>query len=877
MREKPVIKLIISRYVGSLLCRHLLMADIRTMVIFIVFFCLKVQASESEVNTEMTEKSTDTPANVLFNGDFMHGMSVDVSRYSQGNPNPEGNFPVQIVINGTARGRHKVLFKKSQGNQNPQPCITYAELKTFGIDISTLPEISPRNDNSCRVIEKWIPGSQASYQTGDFVLTLRVPQAYMIEFPRGYTDPDSWDSGVPAALLDYNANIYGQEMTRHYIRSQGHNVSGNAGLLTGLNIADWRLRERFNMSWNEGKGVRTQNLYTYIQRDITKLKSQLTLGDSNTSGELFDSLSVRGVQLQSDDRMLPEGLRYYTPAIRGNAETNAKIRVSQHGRTVYETTVPPGPFEINDVGAMGYGGDLQVTITEADGRVRMQTVPFSAPPMLLHKGITRYGIVAARLQDDTLRSHPDLLQAFYQYGLGNLYTLYGGSQFSKNYGSLGLGQAFNTQVGGIALDIIRARSELKDGRVSVGNSYSLAYSKYLDTTDTNFTLAAYRYSSKGFYSFRDAVTERNGTRNNAYLVDYRTRQRFTANLSQRLWNGAQLNLSGSFYKYWDNRSASNQYILSYNKTERYFSWSLSASRSYDGRGKNVNSLMASVSIPLGRASITRQPAFNTLYTTLTHDDNGATSLQTNAIGSQGAQNELTYGVGTSASKSKHSNTQTAFNGNANYNSAWGQFGSTATMGDSSQQLSLSANGSIVAHRGGLTLGPRLGDYPFAIVDAQGAEGAKLSNGYGARIDSHGYAIVPSLTPYRENSIAVNTTGLPDNVDVLDSESTVIPRMGAAVEVRVKTLVGTPAILIVRDNKGNYLPIGSTLSDEHSANIGIIGQGGMAFVRGWQADKTAISVKDASGKSQCTLYPDAALAKKISAAGKTIARVDVLCR
>ena len=106
---------------------------------------------------------------------------------------------------------------------------------------------------------------------------------------------------------------------------------------------------------------------TYLQRDVPVLRSQLTLGDSATSGDLFDSMTVRGIQLQSDDRMLPEGLRYYTPMVRGIAETNAKVQVTQRGQTLYETTVPPGPFELSDIGAMGYGGDLQVTVTEADG------------------------------------------------------------------------------------------------------------------------------------------------------------------------------------------------------------------------------------------------------------------------------------------------------------------------------------------------------------------------------------------------------------------------------------------------------------------------------------------------------------------------------
>lgn len=156
------------------------------------------------------------------------------------------------------------------------------------------------------------------------------------------------------------------------------------------------------------------------------LKSELTLGDATTSGLIFDSLTIRGIQLQSEYRMLPDGLRNYTPVINGIAETNARVRITQRGQTVYETMVPAGPFTINDVGAMGYGGDLEMTITEADGRVRTQIIPFSAPPMLLHKGVSNFGITAGKLKDDTLRERPKVIQGIYQYGLGSMYTLYAG-------------------------------------------------------------------------------------------------------------------------------------------------------------------------------------------------------------------------------------------------------------------------------------------------------------------------------------------------------------------------------------------------------------------------------------------------------------------
>ncbi|VEC00446.1 Heat shock protein E [Cedecea lapagei] len=854
--------------------RHILMASLGAS--------FSVLAQGNSPIPAVRNEEGSRPESVKFNSAFIHGQSIDVSRYAEGNPAPAGEYKIQVAVNGVARGQYKVLFKAVEGSSGAVPCLSQSQLAQMGIKISHDPfdgaggRDDPGSEKQCTTIDRWVDGGSANYQSGDFHLDVVVPQASMVQFPRGYTDPNTWDSGVPVGLVDYNSNIYVQQTRDRFDGQNGHSVSGNLGLLTGLNFFDWRLRKRFNTTWTDGESSRSQSLFTYLQRDIPALKSQLTLGDSTTSGDLFDSMTVRGVQLQSDDRMLPDGFRYYTPLVRGFAETNAKVQVRQRGQILYETTVPPGAFELSDIGAMGYGGDLQVTVTEADGRQRTQVVPFSSPPMLLHDGISRFGVTVGKLKDDSLKEEPGVAQGFYQYGIGNMYTLYGGGQLADNYSSLGIGHAFNTSLGGISMDVTRARSQLGNGRVSSGNSYNVGFSKYLDATSTDVTLAAYRYSSKGFYSLRDAAMERYGAKNDNFIVDYRTRERFTVNVGQPLWNGARLNLSGNFYSYWDDRSSTSQYMLSYNKSERYFSWAISASRAYSSDGENVDNVMFSISVPLGQTSITNKPVFNTLYSSVSHDNQGGSALQMNAIGSQGEQNELNYGIGTAVNKGRNSGTRSVFNGNVNYNSPFGQFGSTASVGNKSNQLSFSANGSLIAHRGGITAGPRLGDYPFALVEAEGAEGATLLNGYGSRIDANGFAIVPSLTPYRENIVAVNTRGLPDTVDVLESENTVIPRMGAAVKVNVKTLVGEPVVLFVRDRKGQPLPIGMDVYDERDSSLGIIGQGGMAFIRGWQAEKSNLYLKSASGQRLCTIYADSNIANKIKSSRGSVTQVEVLC-
>lgn len=54
----------------------------------------------------------------------------------------------------------------------------------------------------------------------------------------------------------------------------------------------------------------------------------------------------------------------------GQQHLSLSVSVKQNGYDVYQTTVPPGPFTIDDINSAANGGDLQVTIKEADGSIQ---------------------------------------------------------------------------------------------------------------------------------------------------------------------------------------------------------------------------------------------------------------------------------------------------------------------------------------------------------------------------------------------------------------------------------------------------------------------------------------------------------------------------
>ncbi|WP_162872554.1 fimbria/pilus outer membrane usher protein, partial [Klebsiella pneumoniae] len=80
------------------------------------------------------------------------------------------------------------------------------------------------------------------------------------------------------------------------------------------------------------------------------------LGDSYTNGDIFDGFNFRGTQLASDDNMLPDSQRGFAPVIHGIARSTAQVSIKQNGYEIYQSTVPPGPFAINDLYAASSGG-----------------------------------------------------------------------------------------------------------------------------------------------------------------------------------------------------------------------------------------------------------------------------------------------------------------------------------------------------------------------------------------------------------------------------------------------------------------------------------------------------------------------------------------
>ncbi len=830
---------------------------------------------------------------VEYDSSFLMGdgaASIDVSRYSDGNPTPVGTYTVKVFVNEKPVASQTIPFI-DVSKKSAEACLTPKNLAQLHIkqpEIVGEKAVLKRGDeesDDCLNLPALIDQSSVEFDMGDQRLDITVPQAWVNKGYEGYVEPSLWESGIPAALLSYNINGY------HNTNNGVDNDSMYAAFNTGVNLGAWRFRANGNYNWDKDNGSNFDFQNRYVQRDLPALRSQLIMGESYTTGETFDSVSIRGVRLYSDSRMLPSQLANYAPVIRGVANTNAKVTVTQSGYKIYEATVPPGPFEINDLSPSGYGSDLIVTIEEADGSKRTFSQPFSSVMQMQKPGVGRWDFSAGEVNDDDIHDKPYLAQGTYYYGLNNYLTAYSGIQGTNNHYLAGLiGVGLNTPFGALALDVTHSRTEIPDDKTYQGQSYRLTWNKLIEPTNTSFNVAAYRYSTQDYLGLNDALqliddAKYNDDDQRDTMDNYaRMKNQITLSISQPLQDGetdyGSFYLSGSWTDYWATGDSRSDYTLGYGKGFSWGSMSINLQRTWDEDGEKDDSLYINLSIPLANllGGEDRRSGFTSLSTQMRTDFNGGHNLSMNSSGNN-EDNTLNYSVNTGYTMQKEDKNISDVGGYVSYQSPWGDISASASANnDSNRQYSLSTDGGFILHSGGLTFTNDnfSNSDALVLVKAPGAKGARI-NGGGSTIDRWGYGASNALSAYRENQVSLDIDTLENDVELKSTSTMLVPRDGAVVFASFETDQGRSAIITMTRNDGKTIPFGAEVF-EGNTPIGNMGQGGQAFVRGIN-DRGELTVRwfENNQPARCSATYQLPTDQQTVGSGQTLLLNNITCR
>lgn len=747
-----------------------------------------------------------------------------------------GRYLVSINVNQKFLDRREIEFRANAQGDGLSPCLSLQLLKDIGVKLDSLAEPEVASGN-CVDLPRLIPGALTELNGSQLALSISIPQIAMRRDVAGYVDPDLWDYGINSAFVNYQASA--QQGRSH---QSGHNSSQDLYLNSGLNLGAWRLRSNNayrSDARDEGKWSRA---YTYVQRDLPGTRSQLTLGETYTPGEVFRSIPIKGMQIASDMSMLPDSQQSYAPIIRGVAQTRARLEVRQNGYPVYSTYVSAGPYEIDDLPTAGGSGELEIILTEADGQVRRFTQPYATLNNLLREGVWRYSASLGRYNAPSFSTDDaSLWQGTLAIGMGWDSTLYGGLMANDFYqaSTLGIGKNLGA-IGALSFDVTRSAADIDphDSSRSVqGMSYAVKYGKTFETR-TNLRFAGYRYSTEGYRDFSEAVRERSADQR------FRGSRRslLEASVFQDLGTHSSVSLTLSQEDFWQSDYQQRQFQFNVSTRYNLVSYGLYASQSLNENQSNDRQFGLSVSLPLdfGRA------------TTATFDvrESAGQFNQRASLTGRGEGDRLSYRTSLSNNEHHQKTAELALG----YQTPFASVGAGLTQGSAYNNLSVNANGALMLHGDGLAFGPYLGE-TSGLAHVPDIAGVGMLNASNAKTNDRGYALIPYLQPYRVNRVILDTDQLDPNVEIDNGVTQVVPRRGAVVKATFPARTVQRLVLTTRDSRGTPLPFGAQVSNANDELLGIVGQAGQVLLGTVDGQQTLTVRWGNASTEQCELQFD----------------------
>ncbi|CCJ95724.1 fimbria/pilus outer membrane usher protein [Cronobacter malonaticus] len=817
-------------------------------IITATFSATRVSRAQEYFNPHLLETSeTAAPA-------------LDLNLFSQ-EQTPAGDYNVDIYINGELTDAGTFTFRYVEAPDNKRvllPCVTPEQLRRWNIKVENYPDLAKNGDTYANLLV--IPGLSARLVLNQQRFELTIPQLAMAHRARGYVPEDKWDDGITAGLLNYS--VSGQTTTSRMNDAVRH--SQFVSLLPGMNVGPWRLRNYSTLNIDDGEH-QWHSVYSHVSRDIRALKSRLVIGEGNTDAKIFDSVAYTGVSLASDNDMRPDSQQGFAPIVRGIARSDAEVTVYQNGNSIYKTSVPPGPFEIDDIYPTGSAGNLNVTVKESDGSEQSFVVPFASLAVLQREKQLSYSLFAGQTRGDgEAMGSLDFIQSAAAWGVSNALTIYGGVTNAQDaYSSVALGVGMNMgNLGALSVDVTHAKAQLPDrlnpGQMknSVGQAWRLRYSKSLEQTGTDISVASYRYATSGFYSFQDLINARNS--NDISDEQDQAEHRLDVTLSQNTSIGA-FSLSLMKERYW-NRSQMTSMNLGYGNSWGQISYFLSYARNLnvdqngeDNTKTNDRLFAFTVNVPFSAFNHKGEFASASMNYSLNSSQHGATMHSLGMSGSALADNSLNWQVQEGYNAA---NRKTNGNASLNYQSSWGDVSGGYGYDNYTSRYNYALRGGMVAHADGLTFSRTLNE-SVALVTAPGAKDIPVNGQNNVHTDSQGNAVVPYVRPYHENAISLDDSELAQeaDTDIENITKKVVPTRGAVVKAQYQTFSGLKAMLTLT-HRGKPVPFGALVTMAgnagQTAHSDIVGEDGQVYLAGLPQQGQLQVMWGAGSDRQCTV-------------------------
>ncbi len=774
-----------------------------------------------------------------------NGASPDIFQYR--NTLAPGVKTVDMVVNDRLIDRFEVNFVEDPTKKMVVPCLNQKLLNDAGVKTEIYDNwLTPLKDKDqpealCENVSERIPASNIYYDDAKQTLRLTLPQEAINSERFQMISPKEWDDGTPSLRTAYNGYFYNARQ-KGFDNSESSSSTSNSSYFSLNSVATagaWRMYSFDTFNKESGEGWTTNHDRLYVERNIAALRSKISAGDiyTYTPSSIMGVIPLRGVTVATNERMTLESQFSYAPVIRGTARTNARLIVRQRGNIIYSKTLTPGNFAIDDMYSGQVGSDLDVTVEETDGSIQTFRVPYTALPNMIRPGSMRYSATFGEYRNDSLSDKPMVGAVSLERGF-ETFTLNGSGLGSDKYQSVAMGVAWNAgDIGAFSLDLAQAHYtkswDLPGDKQETenGSAIRLLYAKQFEESDTGLRILGYQYRSENFLEFTEFVDRDSYVGSDSYeygdsLWNKRRRSRLEVNINQGMLEYGNLYLTLSQDRYYGTSEKSTSASAGYGTQIGKASVTFSYTYNKNGRDSYDNQIGVGVSLPISWGA--RGKNNGSFNYNLSRNKSNQYNQSLGYSGSQ-ADSSLSY----SANIQRDHNGDLSESASLGYNTNFANLSTSASHSRYTDQISAGMSGGVVLYKGGVILAPQMGD-TIAIVETPGASGIGVASNNNVETDRWGRAIVTYLTPYRYNTVSLDTKNS-EGVELKESARKVVPTEGAAVLLRFATRVGRRAMVVINSDKA--IPVGALVTaDGQDEEAGIVGNNRLAYLTGLDARK-----------------------------------------
>ena len=515
-------------------------------------------------------------------------------------------------------------------------------------------------------------------------------------------------------------------------------------------------------------GSFVRGLSSYVVDDLPRLRRWVAGDSVATAGGLGGSVFMGGLSVSRDFDLDPYFVRYPTLSLSGAVTTPSTVDVYVNGSLVRREPLPPGTFDLTNLSVPTGSGLTRVVIRDAFGQEHALTNPFYASTAVLGKGLQDYGYDLGFVRDQV-------------------------STESDDYGSLVF--IGHHRVGLTDTLTVGARVEGGKGVVNGGPEAALrlpvgelggAFAVSRDDGDTGFAGSlVYRYIGQpvNYGAFVQAFSSRYA---NVSLNAGQDRPLLDASafVGAQVGRRVGLTLQYTVSELRDGASSRSASLAANVALIQDASLFVSGARTRRG-GQNSNDVFLGLSYFLG-ASTTASASYQRVEGT--------------GLGTVDVQKSLPLGTGFGYRvNGTREGGQNGGLADVQYQGPYGLYEATYQRTSGQDAKTLSVSGAVVAIGGEVFPARPVGD-AFALIQVPGVGGVTglSSNQPVGRTSDAGNLLVPELSSYYGNRIAIADQDLPLDYDVETTEKTVAPpfRGGAIVTFPVRKVQGVRGTVVL---------------------------------------------------------------------------------